>query len=60
LFDFSEGKGKKYTFDFGQGDGGIVSTNKLSEIDKLLAASFLKSTSSGEPSARKPQAAKVA
>lgn len=60
LFDFFEGKAKKYTFDFGQGEGGVVSTNKLSEIDKLLAASFIKSIADGEPSAKKLQAAKSA
>ena len=36
LFDFSEGKAKKYTFDFGQGDGGVIATDRLSDIDKPL------------------------
>jgi hypothetical protein len=60
LFDFSEGKAKKYTFDFGEEEGGVVSTNKLSEIDNLLAASFIKRIAEGEPFAKKLQAAKVA
>jgi hypothetical protein len=60
LFDFSEGKAKKYTFDFGEEEGGVVSTNKLSEIDNLLAASFIKRIAEGEPFAKKPQPAKVA
>lgn len=60
LFDFSEGKAKKYTFDFGQEEGGVVSTNKLSEIDKLLAASFIKCIADGEPSSKKSQVVKVA
>jgi len=59
LFDFSEGKAKKYTFDFGQADGGVISTNKLSEIDKLLVSAFTKRVADGEPSAKKPQVAKV-
>jgi hypothetical protein len=60
LFDFSEGKAKKYTFDFGQEEGGVVSTNKLSEIDKLLADSFIKRIADGEPSSKKSQVVKVA
>lgn len=49
LFDFFEGKAKKYTFDFGHEDGGVISTNKLSDIDKLLSASFTKCVSDKEP-----------
>jgi hypothetical protein len=60
LFDFFEGKAKKYTLDFGQEDGGVVSTNNLSDIDKQLAASFMKSIADVEPPAKKQQAAKIA
>ncbi len=42
LFDFYEGKSNKYTFEFGQESGGEVSTEKLSDIDKLLVATFTK------------------
>lgn len=59
LFDFSEGKAKKYTFDFGQGEGGVISTDKLLDIDKLLAASFAQRVAEGEPSAKKPQVVKA-
>ncbi len=41
LFDFYEGKAKKYTFDFGPELGGEISTDKLTEIDKLLSAAFV-------------------
>ena len=40
LFNFFEGKAKKYTFDFRADAGGDVSTDKLSDIDKLLADVF--------------------
>ncbi len=42
LFDFYEGKSKKYTFDFGQESGGEISTEKLSDIDELLVVTFIK------------------
>jgi hypothetical protein len=60
LFDFYEGKSKKYTFDFGQGAGGDVATDKLSDIDKLLAAIFTKRVSEGEVPVKRPQTAKTA
>jgi hypothetical protein len=60
LFDFYEGKSKKYTFDFGQGAGGEVPTEKLSEIDKLLAGIFTKRVGEGEVPAKRQQAAKTA
>ena len=60
LFDFFEGKAKKYTFDFGQDEGGVVSTNKLSDIDQLLTASFMKSVVHVEPTVKKQQAVKSA
>jgi hypothetical protein len=53
LFDFYEGKGKKYTFDFGQEAGGEVATDKLLDVDKLLAAVFNKRVSDGEAGVRK-------
>ena len=55
LFDFYEGKSKKYTFDFGQGAGGEVPTEKLSDIDKLLAATFTKRVNDGEGAGKRPQ-----
>ena len=60
LFDFYEGKSKKYTFDFGQGAGGEVATEKLVDIDAVLASVFTKRVSEGETSGKRPQAAKVA
>jgi hypothetical protein len=61
LFDFYEGKSKKYTFDFGQGSGGDVPTEKLSEIDKLLAGIFTKRVTESEtPVKRQPAVAKTA
>lgn len=59
LFDFYEGKSKKYTFDFGQGSGGEVPTEKLPEIDKVLAAIFTKRVSESEVVVKRPQAAKT-
>lgn len=40
LFDFYEGKEKKYTFDFGLNSGGEISTDVLTEIDKTLLTAF--------------------
>ena len=60
LFDFYEGKSKKYTFDFGQGAGGEVSTEKLSEIDKLLADIFTRRVSESETPTKRQQATKAA
>jgi len=59
LFDFYEGKSKKYTFDFGQGAGGELPTEKLSDIDKLLAATFRKRVNDDEGAGKRPPAAKV-
>jgi hypothetical protein len=52
LFDFSEGRAKKYTFDFGQGEGGVVSTDRLLDVDKLLVAAFTKRIADVEPSGK--------
>lgn len=41
LFDFYDGDNADYRFDFGQ-NGGEISAKKLSEIDGLLSAVFLK------------------
>jgi hypothetical protein len=57
LFDFYEGKSKKYTFDFGQEAGGEVPTERLSEIDKLLATAFTNRVNNGEAASKKPQRA---
>jgi hypothetical protein len=60
LFDFYEGGKKKFTFDFGQGTGGEVSTDKLSDIDKLLAGIFAKRVAESEAPAKRSPAAKTA
>jgi predicted type IV restriction endonuclease len=59
LFDFYEGKTKKYTFDFGQGSGGEVPTEKLSEIDKLLAGIFTKRVTENETPVKRQPVAKT-
>ncbi|MCP1274813.1 type I restriction enzyme HsdR N-terminal domain-containing protein [Gluconobacter albidus] len=40
IFDFYEDKEKKYTFDFGEEFGGIVSTDNIIDIDATLLAVF--------------------
>jgi hypothetical protein len=60
LFDFYEGKSKKYTLDFGAGLGGEIATDKISEIDRLLANAFTKRVADGEPTAKRAQAQKTA
>jgi hypothetical protein len=60
LFDFYEGRSRKYTFDFGQGAGGEVSTETLTEIDKVLAAAFIKRVNEGEVPVKRPQTPKSA
>ncbi len=42
IFDFTEGGAKKYSFDFGSAHGGVVSTDKLSDIDPMLLDVFSK------------------
>ncbi len=59
LFDFYEGKSKKYTFDFIQGVGGDFSTDKLTDIDKLLADAFTKRINDDEGGAKSAQMAKA-
>jgi len=48
LFDFYEGKSKKYTFDFGLGLDSEISTESLTDIDKMLVAAFTKRVSDGD------------
>jgi hypothetical protein len=60
IFDFYEGKAKKYTFDFGQGGGGDISTENLAEVDKVLGAAFSKRVQEGEVLVKRPQLAKSA
>lgn len=60
LFDFYEGKSKRYTFDFGQGAGGEITTEKLSDIDQLLASVFTKRVSESETIPKRPNLAKIA
>jgi predicted type IV restriction endonuclease len=60
LFDFYEGKSKKYTFDFGQEAGGEVTTDKLTDIDKRLVSAFTKRVNDGEGGGKRVQTAKAA
>jgi hypothetical protein len=60
IFDFYEGKLRKYTFDFGQGGGGGISTESLTEIDKVLATAFTKRVQEAESPVKRPQIAKSA
>lgn len=60
LFDFYEGKAKKYTFDFGAESGGEISTEKLLDIDKVLMAIFTKRVKDDEAGGKRAQATKVA
>jgi predicted type IV restriction endonuclease len=60
LFDFYEGKSRKYTFDFGQGAGGEISTETLAEIDKLLVAAFTRRINEHEAPSKRPQLQKSA
>ncbi len=59
LFDFYEGKAKKYTFDFGAEAGGEMATDKLLDIDKLLVAVFTKRVKDSESGAKRAPAAKA-
>jgi hypothetical protein len=58
IFDFFEGKSRKYTFDFGQGGGGDISTETLAEIDTVLANAFSKRVQESEVPIKRPQMAK--
>jgi hypothetical protein len=58
LFEFFEGKSKKYTFDFGEGLGGEMATENLVEIDKTLAAVFTKRVSDSDVPVKRQQAQK--
>ena len=58
LFDFYEGKSKKHTFDFGQEAGGEVATDKLTDIDKLLVATFARRINDVEGGGKRSRAAK--
>jgi hypothetical protein len=60
IFDFYEGKSRKYTFDFGQGGGGEIPTESLTEIDKVLATAFTKRVQEAEIPVKRPQIAKSA
>jgi hypothetical protein len=57
LFDFFEGRAKKYLFDFGQ-PVGEVSTDKLADIDKMLLAVFILRVGDGDPPGKKSQSIK--
>jgi predicted type IV restriction endonuclease len=52
LFEFYEGRSKKYQFDFGA-FGGEVITDKLSDIDKYLLSAFLQRVSDAETPAKR-------
>ena len=55
LFDFYEGRLRKYGFDFGLGAGGEIATDKLAEIDNTLAAVFAKRVSESEAPVKRTQ-----
>jgi hypothetical protein len=57
LFDFFEGRVKKYDFDFGQA-GGEMSTDKLVDIDKVLLGVFTKRVEEIDPENKKSQSPK--
>ncbi len=40
LFDFFDGRSKKYSFDFGPSGGGEITTDRLADIDEALLAAF--------------------
>jgi hypothetical protein len=52
LFDFYEGHENKYRFDFGQA-GGEISTDKVTDIDKLLLGVFAKRVDEIDPENKK-------
>jgi predicted type IV restriction endonuclease len=58
LFDFYEGRAKKYLFDFGQPDGEVL-TDKLADIDKKLLAVFLQRVGEGDSPGKKSQSIKA-
>lgn len=60
LFDFYDGRPKKYTFDFGQSAGEEIATDKLSDIDEVLAAIFTKRVAESKEPVKRPQAHKTA
>ncbi len=60
LFDFYDGKVKKYHFDFGPDFGGEVSTDKLTDIDKFLNNVFVKRVSEEEAGKKRTQSVKAA
>lgn len=49
LFDFYEGRDKKFTFDFGEAFGGVKSTNRLQDIDVQLLAIFTRRAETAHP-----------
>ncbi len=57
LFDFFEGRVKKYHFDFGQA-GGEISTDKLVDVDKVLLGVFTKHVEEIDPESKKSQSPK--
>ena len=40
LFDFFDGRSRKYSFDFGPSAGGEITTDRLADIDEALLAAF--------------------
>ena len=60
LFDFYEGRSKKYAFDFGQAAGEEVTTDRLADVDELLAAAFTRRVGESDSPARRSQAMKGA
>ncbi len=53
IFDFTEGGVKRYNFDFGDQAGGVLSTDKLVDIDTALLTIFTKRVAEMAAPARK-------
>ena len=60
LFDFYEGRDKKFSFDFGQMFGGEISTEKLTDVDDLISKVFTTRVSEFQTSTKKVLTAKAA
>lgn len=59
LFDFYEGRAKKYAFEFGSEFGGEIITSNLADIDAALLSVFSKRVAENDAPARKSQPAKA-
>jgi hypothetical protein len=59
LFDFYEGRSKRYAFDFGQGVDGEVATDILTDIDAILLDAFKKRVNVGDDGGKLSRATKA-